>query len=266
MKNEIDPLAPASALPGRAADVEPAFAPSAPDNLEKADHHATAAAHRYYWGKIAPRYDGVINTMIGAEARGKVLARFGSGALLGDAIEIGCGTGYHTDTLAAKSTRLVATDLSPGMLAIARNRVRATNVTFRAADCRRLPFDPATFDTAVLGLVLHFADPALALTEVWRVVRPGGSIFIVNPGLLSMTPLFRFGCRCRMIFHGITRYRLKPPRDFSNFLLSGGDVCKLLELNGWTDSRLERIPISSGAFGLPLELVRAVKPHALPLD
>lgn len=259
MKNEIDPLAPESALPRLAAGIEPVLGTPEASRPHEVDYRTTADAHRYYWGKIAPRYDGVIDIMIGAETRTKILARFGAETALGEVLEIGCGTGYHTDTLAAKSTRLVATDLSPGMLAVAQNRVRSANVTFQVADCRRLPFDSAAFDTAVLGLVLHFADPELTLREVLRVVRPGGTILIVNPALLSMGALARFGCRCRMIFHGVTRYRLKPPGDFSDFLLSGDVLCKLLELTGWTDVHLEYIASSSRPFGLPLELIRAVR-------
>lgn len=229
-------------------------------------YHATAEAHRHYWGKIAPRYDGVIDTLIGVGTRAKALARLGAETSLGEVVEIGCGTGYYTDTLAARATRLVATDLSPGMLVAARNRVRAGNVTFRVADCRCLPFDAQTFDTAVLGLVLHFAEPELTLKEMARVVRPGGSILIVNPGLVSMSRLARFGCRCRMIFYGVTRYRLKPPRDFSNYLLSGEDLCALLKRNGWTDARMERIPTASRRFRLPLEIIRAVREPGLSPD
>ena len=266
MKNKLPPLSSESAAPEREARV-PSFEPAALEPEEKSspsvETYATADAHRVYWGKIAPRYDEVIDTMIGMEARASVLARFNSKRTLGHVVEIGCGTGYNTETLAANATQVVATDLSPGMLAVAQKRVRSTNVTFRVADCRRLPFDSQSFDTAVLGLVLHFARPEETLREILRVVRPGGSIFIVNPAVVSMGALARFGCRCRMLFHGITRYRLKPPGDFSNYLLSGEALSELLEWNGWTDIRLENIPSSSGPFGLPLEFIAAVRKPGL---
>ena len=67
---------------------------------------------------------------------------------LGKAVEFGCGTGFFTETLAGKADSLVATDLSPGMLELARARVRAPNVTFQAEDCQATTFPSDAFDTA----------------------------------------------------------------------------------------------------------------------
>ena len=216
-------------------------------------------AHRKFWSQIATKYDGVMDLVVGAKARAEVLARFTRTRDLGRVIEFGCGTGFNTRALAANATAVVATDISPGMLAVAQRNVRAENVTFQVADCRRPPFDSKAFDTAVLSLVLHFADPEVTLQQMQRIVRPGGRIFIINPGLESMGSLVRFGCQCRMIFFGITRYRLKPPRGFSKHLLSGWELCDLLEWTGWSGVRSETIPSCSRPFGLPLEYIEAVR-------
>jgi ubiquinone/menaquinone biosynthesis C-methylase UbiE len=67
---------------------------------------------------------------------------------LGTAVEFGRGTVFFTETLAAKAGRLVATDLSLGMLGLARARVTAPHVTFQAEDCQATAFSPDAFDTA----------------------------------------------------------------------------------------------------------------------
>jgi methylase of polypeptide subunit release factors len=55
---------------------------------------------------------------------------------LGTVAEFGCGSGFYTQVLADKADGVVATDLSPGMLALAKERINATNVTFREEDCQ----------------------------------------------------------------------------------------------------------------------------------
>ena len=77
-----------------------------------------------------------------------VRARVSREGGLGKAVEFGCGTGFFTETLAGKADSLVATDLSPRMLELARARVRAPNVTFQAEDCQATTFPSDAFDTA----------------------------------------------------------------------------------------------------------------------
>ena len=75
-------------------------------------------------------------------------------------------------------------DASRAMLALARSRLskpELAHCAVRQADMYRLPLPDAGFDTAVLQMVLHYAeDPAAAVTEAARVLRPGGRLFIVD--------------------------------------------------------------------------------------
>jgi ubiquinone/menaquinone biosynthesis C-methylase UbiE len=57
--------------------------------------------------------------------------------------------------LATKADSVLATDLSPGMLALARERVNAKNVKFQIEDCQKTSLPTEGFDTAFMSLVIH---------------------------------------------------------------------------------------------------------------
>lgn len=217
----------------------------------------TPNAQREFWSTIAERYDAVADLMAGKTTRHKVLARLTRPPALGRVVEFACGTGYNTAALAQNASRVTATDFSPGMLAIARTRVFASNVVFRVEDCCATTFANDAFDTAVFGLVLHLAEPKAALREARRIVRPGGRLIVINPGLASLAGPARALCRARMIYYGITRHRRKPPAGFSEHLLPGQQLCELIEQHGWKNTRMETIPSSSWPCGLPLEYIEA---------
>jgi SAM-dependent methyltransferase len=75
----------------------------------------------------------------------------------------------------ARRTQVVATDLSPGMLALAKDRVDAPNVAFQTEDAQKTSFPDAAFDTAFMSLVIHFTDPARTVAEMHRILKPGGA-------------------------------------------------------------------------------------------
>jgi ArsR family transcriptional regulator len=96
--------------------------------------------------------------------------------------DLGCGTGQLTEVLAPHVHRVVAVDASADMLDAARTRVgQFRNVDIRQGELESLPLQAAELDAALLSLVLHYSpDPARALTEVARVVQPGGRVLIVD--------------------------------------------------------------------------------------
>jgi SAM-dependent methyltransferase len=101
-------------------------------------------------------------------------------------LEVGCGVGAQTCTLAARSpgARFTSIDVSAESLRRAAARVRAaglSNVELRQADLMALPFEPGSFHHVFVCFVLeHLADPVGALTALRRVLRPGGTITVVE--------------------------------------------------------------------------------------
>ncbi|NBC34738.1 MAG: methyltransferase domain-containing protein [Alphaproteobacteria bacterium] len=101
-------------------------------------------------------------------------------------LEIGCGTGEQTVTLAARSLEaaFVSVELSAPSLAAAQARAcRAglANVAFVRGDLFALPFADRAFDHAFICFVLeHLAEPERALALVRRLVRPGGTVTVME--------------------------------------------------------------------------------------
>jgi SAM-dependent methyltransferase len=101
-------------------------------------------------------------------------------------LEAGCGVGAQTVTLAANSpeARFTSVDMSPESAAEAERRVREaghTNVEFAAADIFDLPFAPASFDHVFVCFVLeHLAEPVQALERLKTVLKPGGTITVIE--------------------------------------------------------------------------------------
>jgi len=101
-------------------------------------------------------------------------------------LEAGCGVAAQTVTLAQRSpgAHFTSVDVSADSLAEAKRRTdRAglTNVTFQHADIFALPFDAASFDHVFVCFVLeHLARPVEALVILNRLLRPGGSITVIE--------------------------------------------------------------------------------------
>lgn len=96
-----------------------------------------------------------------------------------DWLEVGCGTGALTETIAGSCApkRLVGIDTASGFLNFARQRLGPDRAEFREADAQSLPFPAAEFDRVVSGLVMNFVpDQARAAADMLRVTRSGGEV------------------------------------------------------------------------------------------
>jgi SAM-dependent methyltransferase len=94
-------------------------------------------------------------------------------------LDVGCGTGALVDTILKRAApaEVMGVDPSEEFVATARARTPHVHARFGIGNARALPIDDATFDVVVSGLVLNFVpDPAGAIAEMRRVLRPGGTI------------------------------------------------------------------------------------------
>ncbi len=167
--------------------------------------------HEATWGRlVAGAYDRCLAGTEDAglrERRADLLA-----GARGDVLELGAGTGANLRHYPGAVRRLVLTEPSPHMAARLAPKVAATRPTAEvvAAGAEALPVADDSFDTVVSTLVLCTVDdPEQAVTEIGRVLRPGGRLLFLehvraeDPGLARWqdrleTPwrLFGAGCHC----------------------------------------------------------------------
>jgi ubiquinone/menaquinone biosynthesis C-methylase UbiE len=98
-------------------------------------------------------------------------------------LDVGCGTGAAVRDAAPNMSRAVGFDLSPGMIAQARDRAAGLdNVEFRTGDVSgRLPFEDGAFTALVCTTAFHhFPKPADTIAEMSRVLAPGGRLVIAD--------------------------------------------------------------------------------------
>ncbi len=94
-------------------------------------------------------------------------------------IDVGCGNGAFTESLMERCApaEVQGIDPSDGQLAFARTRPGVRLAAFQRDDAMALPYPANTFDAAAMALVIFFVpDPAKAVAEMVRVVRPGGLV------------------------------------------------------------------------------------------
>ena len=119
-------------------------------------------------------------TTTGAPCFTKALAAFADAEwIVGD---LGCGTGQVSAAIAPFVARVIAVDGSAAMLQAAKRRLHGLdNIDLRRGELEALPIDDGRLDAATLMLVLHHVpEPDKALTEVARVVKPGGRLLVVD--------------------------------------------------------------------------------------
>jgi ubiquinone/menaquinone biosynthesis C-methylase UbiE len=127
-------------------------------------------------------------------------ARVGAGQRV---LDLGCGNGALLCRLAPRLARGVGVDLSPAMIARARQRATGLpQLSFEAVTGPRLPFPDASFDVVVSLLSFRYLDWDPVMNEIRRVLAPGGRLLVVDmvtvPARLREAPLL-LRCKARQL-------------------------------------------------------------------
>ena len=100
-------------------------------------------------------------------------------------LELGCGTGYFTRELARSGAEIIAIDVSPELLNIARSNCSAPNVRYEIQNAYDLSYNDSVFDSVIGSSVLHHLQIEDAVREIYRVLKPNGTIFFTEPNMLN---------------------------------------------------------------------------------
>lgn len=145
---------------------------------------ARASTAQGYFRANAARWDEIRSLQVDdRQVEAALMALLPPGQVT-NLLDVGTGTGRILELYGAQGVEGVGIDLSHEMLSVARaNLARAglANVYVRHGDMYRLPWAAPAFDAVTFHQVLHFADePAAAIAEARRVLRPGGRMVIVD--------------------------------------------------------------------------------------
>src|SRR5947208_7638349 len=164
------------------------------------------------------------------------------------ALDVACGSGNPATTAAQRvrpGGRVVATDLSPDMVAVTERKARRLgldNLEAREMDAQALSFGDRTFDAATCRFGLMFApDPARAATEIHRVLKPGAGFATAVWDVPAKNPFFT------SISSVLAEFVAAPPPDPSApgvfRLAPPGELARVLRAGGFTDIHVEARPL-----------------------
>ena len=138
---------------------------------------------------IAPDYDKlnhILSLNIDKRWRKKAVRELADESRPMKVLDVACGTGDFTIEIAkkvAKGSEVIGVDISEGMIAVGKEKIAKSNINAAmvVADCEALPYDEGTFDRISVGFgVRNFEHLELGLSEMYRVLTPGGKLVILE--------------------------------------------------------------------------------------
>lgn len=153
--------------------------------MEKLTGTERASAVRDVFTRIAPRYDLMNRVMTGGFDRywRKFVIRTAAIPNKGRMLDIATGTGdiAFEAINQVEGVTAVGADFAPNMMVVGQTRPLGDRVRWTAADALNLPFPSAYFDAVTHGFLLrNVIDIPRALSEQWRVLRPGGHMVCLD--------------------------------------------------------------------------------------
>ena len=138
---------------------------------------------------IAPDYDKlnhILSLNIDKRWRKKAVRELADEPRPLKVLDVACGTGDFTIEIAkkaAKGSEVTGIDISEGMMAVGREKIAkaGVNAIMEVADCEALPYENNSFDRISVGFgVRNFEHLELGLSEMYRVLTPGGKLIILE--------------------------------------------------------------------------------------
>ncbi len=142
---------------------------------------AEAAAR--YFATHAEAWDSIRSLHVAESAVEKAIQKALGDRPVGRLLDVGTGTGRMIELLGPSAIQATGIDKSSEMLRLARVKLEAAGIpsSLRQADMYALPLADGSADSVVIHQVLHYAhNPAAALAEAARVLRPGGRLLVVD--------------------------------------------------------------------------------------
>lgn len=150
------------------------------------------SSNTIFTNSIAENYEKYMAPMF-FEPYAKDMANRLSSNKINSILEVACGTGQVTRLLrkVLPGARIVATDLNPGMLELAKKIVNENdNIEWLIANALELPFEENTFDAVICQFGLMFVpDKQKAVNEAYRVLKPGGRFIFYTWDKLETNPV-----------------------------------------------------------------------------
>lgn len=174
-----------------------------------------------------------------------------------DILEIACGTGRVTRHLAEKippEGKLVATDLNPGMIEVAKSQIHSDKIEWKVVNAQDLPFEDESFDHVICQFgVIFFPDKVQSFREAQRVLKKGGSYIFNVWESVERNP--RIDTMWKVIAEVFTN---EPPEFFQKGPHSFNDkneIDRMLRNAGFDDVRIETVVKTSHYTG-PDDLIK----------
>jgi ubiquinone/menaquinone biosynthesis C-methylase UbiE len=148
------------------------------------------------------------------------------------ALDVATGTGFTALAFAPHVQSVIGLDVSPGMLAQARQRAAAlglTNVTFQEGEAENLPFPDAIFDLVTCRVAPHhFLSAPRFLSEAARVLKPGGRFVLADTSVPDDAPEIDAWQNRTESLRDPSHVRNYTPRKWGQFVASAGLVVERL--------------------------------------
>jgi 2-polyprenyl-6-hydroxyphenyl methylase / 3-demethylubiquinone-9 3-methyltransferase len=149
-------------------------------------------------------------------------------------LDVGCGAGFLSNHLVREGFHVTGIDASPASIAVAARHDATGKVQYLLGDALLLPFPDASFDVVcAMDFLEHVEEPARAVAEIARVLRPGGTFFFhtFNRNLLAWL----------VIIKGVEWFVRNTPRHLHvlRLFIKPGELTTLCDAHGMRVSELQ---------------------------